>query len=110
MLEDLHSVDLCPKVDSITVNSSSDADFLQVLPRSQPESLSSLKSVPIHTLLSPTSCLAPQVCISYRDPVALDKAGECLAFLVRDPAHIMPDNFEVRLNFPFEIILLICAF
>ncbi|KAL3311845.1 hypothetical protein Ciccas_009569 [Cichlidogyrus casuarinus] len=38
--------------------------------------------------------LALPVEIGLRDPVALEKACENLNFLIRDPAYLMPDNYE----------------
>ncbi|CAH8575260.1 unnamed protein product [Schistosoma intercalatum] len=44
-------------------------------------------------LISPL-VLSYEVVIGSRDPVTLEQAVDCLAFLIRDPAHITPDNFE----------------
>lgn len=49
-------------------------------------------------LISPL-VLSYEVVIGSRDPVTLEQAVDCLAFLIRDPAHITPDNFEVCDNF-----------
>ncbi|CAH8286878.1 unnamed protein product [Schistosoma margrebowiei] len=44
-------------------------------------------------LISPL-VLSYEVVIGSRDPVTLELAVDCLSFLIRDPAHITPDNFE----------------
>ncbi|TNN16797.1 Golgi-specific brefeldin A-resistance guanine nucleotide exchange factor 1 [Schistosoma japonicum] len=46
------------------------------------------------SLLISSSVLRYEVVIGSRDPVTLEQAVDCLAFLIRDPAHITPDNFE----------------
>ncbi|CAL8090226.1 unnamed protein product [Calicophoron daubneyi] len=51
------------------------------------------KSVSAQRLV-PSSALGLRITIGSRDPVTLEQAADCLAFLVRDPAHITPENFE----------------
>ncbi|CAH8609086.1 unnamed protein product [Heterobilharzia americana] len=46
------------------------------------------------SLLTSPLVLSFEVAIGSRDPVTLEQAADCLAFLIRDPAHITPDNFE----------------
>ncbi|VDP86335.1 unnamed protein product [Echinostoma caproni] len=64
-----------------------------VVPR--PTDRVSKRSVQPHQLVS-SDVLALPIWIGLRDAVTLERAADCLAFLVRDPAHITPDNFQVR--------------
>lgn len=44
--------------------------------------------------LLPSDTLELRVTIGSRDPTIMRRAADCLDFLIRDPAHITPDNFE----------------
>ncbi|CAH8642739.1 unnamed protein product [Dicrocoelium dendriticum] len=44
--------------------------------------------------LLPSDALELKVTIGFRDPTIMRRAADCLDFLIRDPAHVTPDNFE----------------
>nr|CAH8861194.1 unnamed protein product [Trichobilharzia regenti] len=89
-----------------SVNSSSEVDptTLEINKKAFSESYDVLSKLSISEIQNPimdkSSLFTTPLVLSYevpigsRDPVTLEQATDCLAFLVRDPAHITPDNFE----------------
>ncbi|CAH8861888.1 unnamed protein product [Trichobilharzia szidati] len=91
---------------NIPINSSSEVDTttLEMNKNGFSESYEVLSKLSISEIQNPimdkSSLFTTPLALSYevpigsRDPVTLEQATDCLAFLVRDPAHITPDNFE----------------
>lgn len=75
---------------SLLVDSAAVTDVVKIPPPKE----QSLEETSAEDLVASSRLRLPVVVV-FHDPFALERACESIVFLIRDPAHITPNNIEV---------------